>query len=140
MSKLIIYNATAGIKSIAKSYKGEVKGSVVLKPGNNEVDSNDWMHLQNHPGVKKWLDRGQIVLISVPATTAKEKEQTGNDAPNTDYALDDMPKKDAKEIILKTADVTLLKKWEKEETRAVISTCITSRIKELEEKLEDKGK
>lgn len=140
MSKLIIFNATAGIKSIAKSYKGEVKGSIVLKPGNNEVESEDWMHLQNHPGVKKWLDRGQIVLISVPAMTAKEKEQTGNDAPNTEYALSDMPKKDAKEIILKTVDVSLLKKWETEESRTVLNTCIANRIKELEEKLEDKGK
>jgi len=140
MSKLIINNATAGIKSIAKSNKSEVKGSVVLKPGNNEVDSNDWVHLQNHPGVKKWLEKGQIVVISVPAMTDKEKAQTGNDAPNTEYALADMPKKDAKEIVLKTVDVTLLKKWEKEEPRTVVNTCITNRIKELEEKLEDKGK
>ena len=140
MSKLIICNSTAGIKAIAKSYKGEVKGSIVLKPGNNEVEGEDWIHLQNHPGVKKWLDGGQVVVVSAPAMTAKEKAETGNDEPNTEYALSDMPKKEAKEIILKTVDVTLLKKWETEETRTVVNACITNRIKELEEKLEDKGK
>ncbi len=138
MSKLIIHNATAGIKSIAKSYKGEVKGSIVLKPGNNEVDSDDWVRLQHHPGVKKWLEKRQVTVISVPQMTAKEKAETGNES-NPEYVLADLHWKEAKKIILETVDVSLLKKWETEETRTAISTYITNRIKELEDKLKPIG-
>jgi predicted metalloendopeptidase len=71
--------------------------------------------------------------------TAKEKAETGNDAPNTEYVLANLHWTEAKKIVLETEDVSLLKKWETEETRTAISTYITNRIKELEEKLKPKG-
>lgn len=49
------------------------KGMLSWFPGGNEISQEDWDAIKDHPGIVKWLARGDIRIEGLPKSEALEK-------------------------------------------------------------------
>jgi hypothetical protein len=92
-----------------------------LMPGVNSVEKKWWGEASKHPTIKKYLDLDILVVKS-------EKTDKKDDA----KALTDFKQNEAKEIVTKTTDLNLLKKWLKEDKRPQVKGALKKQIEILE--------
>lgn len=130
--KVIIESKYSGIKV----YRHGMAGSVVLKLGANPIDGKDYEVLKKNESFTKRVDQGLFIVHKNPVSEAKTPEEAAqaskDQKENIDAgAAEDLSAfnvKQAKNIVEKTLDYEVLKKWSTEESRAAVAKVIADQM------------
>lgn len=102
-------------------------GSIKLMPGVNEVDSDKWALVANHPLLPARFKSGDLKWI--PGNGPDDVK--GKPDKVAENPISKMTQVDAIEIIKKTVDIEVLKRWAEIEKRAQVVKAIKEQIKKI---------
>lgn len=117
-----IYNVT--VPSTSKD--------IILIPGINEIDPQDWAEISKIRGLKADLDDGILEVMNFQ----REKPDSTLDFDSGDSTIARLSKaEDAIAVIRRTNDAETLRGWQKGERRKLVLTELKNRIDYIEKEL-----
>lgn len=96
--------------------KGATHGEIVLKPGRNDINTEDWDKVKGLPVMRHYITKGEI--------EEKDKIDTAG--------ITDLKPGEAIRKVKDTLDVETLRKWAEGETRVAVTGAITEQITRVE--------
>lgn len=150
MEIVIVNNTTKCVKAIGWKLKDDqqkdlpqkvegkkVENPYTLMPGYNEMPEIIWKNLQKHSVVKKWIDKGEIVLKEKTYKTKEDKLKNQEQVKDSCETLSSYSQKEAIEIVKKTLNIKNLEDWRNGEGRNRVLKAIDDQIEKLNSVDED---
>lgn len=105
---------------------------IILIPGVNEVDPDDWAEVSKIRGVKRDLENGTLEVMNFQ----RDKADSSLDFDSGDSTIARLSKaEDAIAVIRRTNDAEILRGWQKGERRKLVLTELKNRIDYIEKEL-----
>ena len=105
---------------------------IILIPGVNEVEHDDWAEISKIRGVKRDLELGTLEVMNFQ----REKPDSSLEFDSGDSTIARLSKaEDAIAVIRRTNDAEILRGWQKGERRKLVLTELKNRIDYIEKEL-----
>lgn len=134
----------AGIKVIdIPNESGKTEKSIYFVPGPNEIAAEDWEKARTNDQIKEQIEKGYFKEYGIEKEVAV-KDKSGKETDKKEKRVVDTPlskieAKEAVKIVADTANLSTLKKWQKEEGRDEVRAAIANQIEFVDNGGKKKG-